>query len=214
MDNERKYFININGNNVGPLKMDEISERLANNLLTPDDYIFIIGDSDWKFIRDLNEFKNFVKPLVENGADKIWFVRKEKNNLGPFSVLEIIKMLESGQIDINDYAWKKGTKDWVTLKDSGEFELDIDTDLRKEEVEQEKELPVKPRSTPSLEMIKPPDAESYIKPIRKRLLPELILGLIMFCVGVIVFGTNEFVGGLIAIGGLAVIVIFLRIRKK
>jgi len=42
--------------------MDEISERLANNLLTPDDYIFIVGDSDWQFIKDLNEFKNFVKP--------------------------------------------------------------------------------------------------------------------------------------------------------
>jgi hypothetical protein len=214
MDNERKYFININGNNVGPLKMDEISERLANNLLTPDDYIFIIGDSDWKFIRDLNEFKNFVKPIEEKGSDKIWFVRKEKNNLGPFSILEITKMLESGQIDINDYAWKKGTKNWVTLKESGEFQLGMDAELRKEEMEPEKELPVKPRSTPSLEMIKPPDAESYIKPMRKRLLPELILGLIMFCVGVIVFGTNEFVGGLIAIGGLAVIVIFLRIRKK
>ena len=63
-------------------------------------------------------------------------------------------------------------------------------------------------------MIKPPDAETYIKPTRKRLLPELILGLIMFCVGILVFGTNELIGGLIAIGGLAVIVIFLRKEQK
>jgi hypothetical protein len=214
MDNERKYFININGNNVGPLKLEEISERLANSLLTPDDYIFILGDTDWKFIKDLDEFKTFVKPIVEKESNKFWFVRKEKNNLGPFSVLEMTKLLESGEIDINDYTWKKGTKNWITIKDSGEFELGIVTELKKEDIEPEKELPIKPRSTPSLEMIKPPDAETYIKPTRKRLLPELILGLIMFCVGILVFGTNELIGGLIAIGGLAVIVIFLRIRKK
>jgi len=134
---------------------------------------------------------------VEKASNKVWFVRKEKNNLGPFSLQEVAKMLESGQVDINDYAWKKGTKDWITLKDSGEFELSIDSELHKEEIEPEKELPIKPRTTPSLEMIKPPDAETYIKPTRKRLLPELILGLIMFCVGIIVFGTMSLLADLL-----------------
>ncbi len=214
MDTERKYFININGNNVGPLKMDDISERLVNGLLTPDDYIFTIGHNDWQFIKELEEFKSFVKPIVEKESDKVWFVRKNKNNIGPFSTTDITKLLESGQIDINDYAWKKGTKNWVTLKDSNEFELGIVAELKKEDIEVAKEQPHKPQGTPSLEMIRPPDAETYIKPIKKRLLPELILGLIMFCVGILVFGANQLVGGLIAIGGVAVMIIFLRIRKK
>jgi len=213
MGTERKYFININGNNLGPLKFDEISERLINGLLTCDDYIFIMGDTDWKFIRDLDEFKDHIKPLTEPESNKVWFIRKDKKNTGPFSTLEITRMLESGQIDINDYAWKKGLKNWLPLKDTGEFLLE--TSSQKENKEYEKTTSAKPKgSSPVLEMIKPPDAESYVKPKKKRLLPELILGLILFCVGILELGSNELIGGLIAISGLAVIAIFLRIRKR
>lgn len=212
METERKYFININGNNLGPLKFDEISERLVNGLLTCDDYIFVMGENDWKFIKDLKEFKEHIKPLTEPQSNKIWFVRKDKKNSGPFSTLEVIRMLESGQIDLNDYSWKKGLKNWITLKETGEFLLEAN-DI-KQNVEQEKITITKPKTTNALEMIKPPDAESYVKPKKKRLLPELILGLILFCVGILELGSNQLLGGLILVSGLAVIVIFMRIRKK
>lgn len=213
MSTDRKYFININGNNLGPLKFDEISERLVNGLLTCDDYIFIMGDTDWKFIKDLEEFKEHVKPLTEPESNKVWFVRKDKKNTGPFSTLEVTKMLESGVIDLNDYTWKKGFKNWITLKDTGDFILEA-TAPKEEVVEQEHVTAPKPTTKPALEMIRPPDAENYVKPKKKRLLPELILGLILFSVGIVEVGSNELIGGLIAISGLAVIVIFLRIRKK
>ena len=212
MSTERKYFININGNNLGPLKFDEISERLVNGLLTCDDYIFVMGDTDWKFIRDLEEFKEHIKPLTEPESNKIWFVRKDKKNTGPFSTLEVTKMLESGEIDLNDYTWKKGLKNWITLKDTGDFLLE--STATKESVEQKKVLTPKPKTTPALEMIRPPDADNYVKPKKKRLLPELILGLILFCVGILELKSNQLIGGLIAISGLIVIIIFLRIRKK
>ncbi len=122
-------------------------------------------------------------------------------------------MLESGGIDLNDYAWKKGFKNWVTLKETGEFILEA-TAPKEETVEQERVLAPKPATTPALEMIRPPDAENYVRPKKKRLLPELILGLILFSVGIVEIGSNELIGGLIAVSGLAVIVIFLRIRKK
>jgi GYF domain 2 len=209
---ERKYFININGNNLGPLKFEEIGERLVNGLLTCDDYIFIMGDSNWKFIRDLEEFKAHIKPLTEPESNKVWYVRKNKKNAGPFSTLDVTKMLESGQIDLNDYSWKKGLKSWITLKETGEFMLEATA--TKEKIEQQKEETPKPKTTSALEMIRPPDEQNYIKPKKKRLMPELILGLILFCVGILEFKNNELIGGLIAISGLAVIIIFLRIRKK
>ena len=212
MSTERKYFININGNNLGPLKFNEISERLVNRLLTCDDYIFIVGDTDWKLIKDIDEFKEYIKPLTEPESNKIWFVRKNKKNSGPFSIMEITKMLEEGEIDLNDYAWKKGVKNWLTLKETGEFLLETNTE--KENIEHKNSTAPKPKTKPSLEMIRPPDAESYVKPTKKRLLPELILGLILFCVGILEFGSNELLGGLIAVSGLVVITVFLRIRKK
>ena len=212
MSKPRKYFININGNNLGPLKFDEIRERIVNGLLTCDDYIFIMGDTDWKFIRDLNEFKEYIKPLTEPESNKVWFVRKNKSNIGPFSTLEITKMLETGQVDLNDYSWKKGLKNWITLKETGLFMLEA-TDVREEE-KQEKIAKPKPKTTPALEMIKPPDEQSYVKPKKKRLLPELILGLILFGVGILEFNGNKLIGGLIAGSGLVIVVIFLRIRKK
>jgi len=211
MGTDRKYFININGNNLGPLKFDEISERLINGLLTLDDYIFVMGDTDWKFIKDLKEFKDQIKPLTEPEVNKVWFIRKNKNNIGPFSTLEVTKMLESGQIDLNDYTWKKGLKNWLALKETGEFLLEANDPVQ-EQVEQVRSE--EPRTTPALEMIKPPDAETYIKPKKKRLLPEIILGLILFCVGILELGSNQLIGGLIAVSGLAVIAIFLGIRKK
>jgi len=206
MDNERKYFISVNGSNLGPLKFDEISERLANSLLTPDDYVFVVGSKDWRFIKDIDDFKDYVKPLIEPETNKVLFIHKGKQNLGPFSTIEVTKMLDSGQIDINDYCWKKGTNSWVTLKDTGAFS--VEQTLHKEQ----KTEPAEMKS--SLEMIKSPDSDRYVKPTKKRILPELILGLILFCVGILELRTNELLGGLIAFSGLIVIIVFLRVRKK
>ena len=207
MDNDRKYFININGNNLGPLKFEEISERLGNGLLTPDDYIFLVGETDWKFIRDLEEFKGYTTPLTEPQTNKQWFVRKDKNNFGPLSVMDVNQMLESGQIDINDYAWKKGLKTWIPIKESSEFSMVSEPSAPLPSVAKELEKP-------ALEMIKAPDAEVYIKPKKKRLMPELILGLILFCVGILELEQNELLGGLIAMAGIAVTLVFLRIKRK
>ena len=115
-------------------------------------------------------------------------------------------MLESGQIDINDYAWKKGLKTWVPIKEATEFSLAPESSKPAPSIQEPEK--------PALEMIKAPDAEVYIKPKKKRLMPELILGLILFCVGILELGQNELLGGLIAMAGIAVTLVFLRIKRK
>ncbi len=177
---DKKYYLNINDQNVGPLNFEEIADRIKNGLLKPEDYIFVIGDKDWQNIRDLEEFKLYVGQ-EDPETRKAWFIRKNKQNEGPYSKKEILDMIETGRANINDYVWSKELRNWTTIQDAFMIQTPS-TPLP----EPKPELPVQEKApepdmdnTPVME-IKP---QTIVNSSKKRMLPELILGSALLLVG-------------------------------
>lgn len=182
---DKKYYLNINDQNVGPLSFEEIADRLKNGLLKPEDYIFIIGDKDWKNISELEEFKLYIVP-EDPESRKIWFIRKNKKNEGPYSKKELLNMIETGLADINDYVWSKELRNWTSIKDSFMIQTPATTQEDPTPVPQpQQDTPAQPQEQES-DMDKTPVVEmrSVQNNIRtKRVLPEIILGSALLLVG-------------------------------
>lgn len=50
-----------------------------------------------------------------------WFVFRERQHFGPFSVQKIHRFLENGQITLGHFAWQPGQQKWICIKDLKEF---------------------------------------------------------------------------------------------
>ena len=74
----------------------------------------------------------------------IWFLRKNKQNIGPLSKMELLNLLFSGEIDNNDYVWKKGLGNWMQIKEL--YELKATKEILKEiEADEKKKLSQLPK---------------------------------------------------------------------
>lgn len=59
-----------------------------------------------------------------------WFVLKGDNKFGPFSYVDLIKMLQQKLIFEFDYVWKKGLKAWVRIADMQAFKSENIKELK------------------------------------------------------------------------------------
>lgn len=109
------YYLNIKNKNLGPFSKEDINSKISNGDLNEDSYIFVKGTKAWVFLKDLDIFKEELKS-VEKNTIKRWLVRKDKSNLGPYSINNLIDLIESGDIDLDDYAWSKGLDKWIPLR--------------------------------------------------------------------------------------------------
>jgi hypothetical protein len=147
-----KYYIRVKDKNVGPLSHDDIISKLKKSELYGDDYIFAVGSPSWVQINTIMEFAAFSNTGVTADGVPVkkdqaaWYVHKDKENLGPFLAEKVITMIEKGEIDINDYAYRKGISGWTQIKEIGE----LSTLMKKTE---------RPSSS-SLEKLQPSSAEA------------------------------------------------------
>ncbi|MFM7541312.1 MAG: DUF4339 domain-containing protein, partial [Planctomycetota bacterium] len=45
-----------------------------------------------------------------------WYVFKNNKRMGPFSSLDLKRLVTAGSITIDDLVWKEGTSGWVPAK--------------------------------------------------------------------------------------------------
>ncbi|MBW9212452.1 MULTISPECIES: DUF4339 domain-containing protein [Terrabacteria group] len=52
--------------------------------------------------------------------DKIWYYlnHSAKEKLGPYTDEELIKLLNQGIVDVDDYIWMKDFENWLKVEDS------------------------------------------------------------------------------------------------
>lgn len=53
-----KYFLGVEGEQVGPLSEEQLLDRIRNGLISPDSLIWWEGQSDWETITNVEKFKN------------------------------------------------------------------------------------------------------------------------------------------------------------
>ncbi|MCX6111991.1 MAG: DUF4339 domain-containing protein [Proteobacteria bacterium] len=150
MAEDKKYYLNINDQNVGPLSFDDITNRLKNGLLSVEDHIFASDSELWTLIQEIPEFAQYSSKIPEE-EKKIWFLRKNKENIGPISKKEILNLLLNVEIDNNDYVWRKGLGNWMQLKDIYELKATKDI-VKKIEIDGKKTLDQMPKQVEEIKV--------------------------------------------------------------
>lgn len=149
MADDKKYYLNINDQNVGPLTIYDIAQRLKDGLIHDNDYIFVSGDTEWYTIKQRPELLQYL-----NNADldnkKVWFIRKDHKNDGPYSKEDLFNMINMGQIDINDYVWSNEIRNWTTIKEVFDLGLTKDNTPNLEEPAIDEKANTKKLNTPEI----------------------------------------------------------------
>lgn len=136
-----KYFVSKEGKQSGPYEFNRVLEMVKANQLIWSDYIFSEEKHDWTLLLEDSEFgSHFVPGEFSNKShvtfkthdfenddelvrlkEKAWFVLRDGNNYGPFSKLDLIKMLQSKALFEFDYAWQLGFSTWVRIAEIEDF---------------------------------------------------------------------------------------------
>lgn len=135
------FYVSKNGEQLGPWSQSDIMKRLESRDIGWNDYIYDNAKADWVFLMEHPLFvdsfqQTSIKPMppkpskappkAEKKAeplkqDKEWFVLKSENRYGPFSHLEIVRMLQEKNIFEFDYVWNQTMANWKRVAEVEEF---------------------------------------------------------------------------------------------
>lgn len=139
---QRQYFLSKNGSHIGPYTFDDVLKRLSSQEHTWMDYVYDDSMQDWIVLMEHPQFtekfnagwaRPTARPIQETGLrgaeiraenphrEKAWYLLKEENNYGPFSVLDLVQMLQEKNLFEFDWVWKHGMRAWKRLAEVEEF---------------------------------------------------------------------------------------------
>lgn len=135
---QKQYYVSHEGKIVGTFSVSEITKKLAAGEIQVTDYIYDDAKSDWMLIGEHGEFKasgqTKAKPVdhpdtVSQDANE-WFVLKGENQTGPFTIIDVVRMLQEKMIFEYDYVWKAGMESWKRVAEVADFGADFIRDLK------------------------------------------------------------------------------------
>lgn len=152
-----KFFVAHLGVQSGPWSVEEIKHKLNQKNLLWNDYLYDEKTKDWILLLECplftqmfnNSFKTpiksaMIKPVSSNPTtDRSWYILKQENNYGPFTLLEMIQMLQSKTLFEFDFIWNHSLDSWKRLAEVKEFAPDhikevyqslVDTSAKDKEV--------------------------------------------------------------------------------
>src|SRR5690606_34650000 len=66
---EKKWFVYLGDHHEGPLSLADIQDKMAQSQVTPSNYVWRDGMSDWAVMTDVTEFEGLLQPRgAGNGA--------------------------------------------------------------------------------------------------------------------------------------------------
>lgn len=140
------YFVSRGGKQEGPYSIDYIREKLGTNEFKATDHLYDASRNEWVLMLEFYETsEHCIKPETsprledhpndnsENGEG--WFILKGEHKYGPFSLLDLLKMLQEKALFEYDYVWKEGFLSWCRIAEVAEFKKTQIQDLveKKEE---------------------------------------------------------------------------------
>jgi len=124
------YYLSVNNKNIGPFSKEDIVSKIANGSLNDESFIYVKGEKNWQLLSSIDFFKNNLDNVNKN-IIKRWYVHKNNTNYGPYSINDLLNLIELCQFDIDDYTWSKGLDKWILLRELKElsFEKEIATEI-------------------------------------------------------------------------------------
>jgi len=133
--NDKIWFIHTDNAPDGPYSTEEIWEKINNNSLDYNSFIWKKDFKTWKRIEEEPTFDQTppdVPPpietpptlIVNKKADiepRIWYLNENRARSGPFRQSEVIEKIRKGVVTTSTFIWKKGMKEWTLACKTTEF---------------------------------------------------------------------------------------------
>ncbi len=131
----QKFYISHEGRQLGPWEHAEILKKLNVNEIVWTDYLFDEGQNDWVLLMEhaqfAESFKNHsqvkkaeekkAEPMKNVSKEKEWFTLKGENKYGPFSFVDVVKMLQEKSLFEFDFIWNNTMSAWKRVSEVQEF---------------------------------------------------------------------------------------------
>jgi hypothetical protein len=137
MDGQQlQFYVSHAGEQVGPFSIAEIIQQVKQKKIDASDYLYDETTQDWVM---LMAYPALVEPLkslkpsqlpTAAPVDRVtaigtavteWFVLKGDNKFGPFSQVELVKMLQDKSVFEFDYVWNLNLKSWERIATLPDF---------------------------------------------------------------------------------------------
>jgi len=139
---EAVFFISVQGDSVlGPFRPSEIQKKLENREVSWVDYCYRELESKWIRICDHPVFMKIQpevpkpKPVVRVVPPPVpaeariprvrWFLFQNESQTGPYSEIELKRLVQTGQVSESSFVWQESFSDWKAIREVGEFSIEV-----------------------------------------------------------------------------------------
>ena len=127
-----QWYWSKNKQVFGPVEKNEIISLIQDKKLFHFDMLYTDKESCWRPLFQVEEFAPYLgdgKVISDRGTVMQWVLLKkvkvekgvEYKQVGPFSVEQVLNMLDKGELVFDDLAWKKDFKSWVPISQLEDF---------------------------------------------------------------------------------------------
>ncbi len=130
-----QWYLNKKGQALGPLSEDKVIQLIKEGEVSGLDLVYEAGSTEWLPISKVNQFSPFLVSshdkvnVQQDNGQKDWVLLKKNltdkgkdyQQLGPFSVNQVVSLLDGGEVKFTDFAWKEGYDSWVRIAEVEEF---------------------------------------------------------------------------------------------
>lgn len=143
---QTQFYVSHSGEQHGPHSVETVLKMIEAKQLDSHDYCYCETKEDWVM---LIEHASFAEPLKALAAQQLkdkpheapprmtqktevpaqpgsveWFVLKGQNKFGPFTQVDVVKMLQEKSIFEFDYVWHAAMSNWMRIAELEEFAPD------------------------------------------------------------------------------------------
>lgn len=139
MEPKSQWYYENHGRAEGPISTLELVKKIQDGELRLLDLVFKEGDGQWLPAQDFSEITTLVKTTASQfKVDADWIVlrsvevdgREQYDQIGPFSIEQILQLLDKGKIKFTDFVWRNGYENWVPLGRLDEFENPLESSVQ------------------------------------------------------------------------------------
>ncbi|MBY0384286.1 DUF4339 domain-containing protein [bacterium] len=139
MEPKSQWYYENHGRAEGPISTLELVKKIQDGELQLLDLVFKEGDGQWLPAQDFSEITSLVKTTASQfKVDADWIVlrsvevdgREQYDQIGPFAIEQILRLLDKGKIKFTDFVWRNGYENWVPLGRLDEFENPLESSVQ------------------------------------------------------------------------------------